>query len=116
MIYHYDKALNDHNHSGRDTAMAILGHCERQSFDVSISVSANWNDNYKKRYAAYLTMKNGRPVMVVLDSNTPKTKESFVNATTTSKELHEKAGYLARELYADFLKKFLLANGFQPHD
>lgn len=111
MIYHYDN-----NRSRAGTAEGILLEVERQNFDVSINVSANWNDDYKKRFTAYLTKKDGRPVMVVLDSLTPNVKESFVNPGMTAKELHEKAGYMAREFYGEFLKKILLANGFQPDD
>jgi len=113
MIYHHDQELGRHHHAGRRTAGEILAHAERQNFDVSVRVSAGWNDDYIKRYTVFLMKKGGKPMLVALDSTSPATKEAVVKESLTSKELHEKAGEIAREFYTDLLRKTLRDNGFR---
>lgn len=112
MISRLDDMLKNRKQPANDTAEKILENVPKQEFDVSLDIPS-WGRNFKKKYQAYLTENDGRPMVVTLDALSENQREVYVPNNLPLEGIHQVAEKLARDMYQDFLSKVLIENGFE---
>lgn len=98
------------------SAKTILSAASSERFDISITESTGYRDNWNKRFNATLEGQPSSPKLRVVDPVFNVERVVSIPPEMISKDIHSKAAEVASEIHKGFLRKTLIAAGFKDAD